>query len=184
VRLVVVLDCLDPDKLADFWVAALDYDREPLSEPYIVLKPRAGAVGPELVLQRVPEPKLTKNRMHLDMRVDNLDSELESLDRPWREQARRGNLGGRLPLVRHDRSRRQRVLRLPGAADPLASRSGLSGPIDFYQTGASNPAITPKRWLPHGLFRCVCRLVITLPTTPSPISAAEIRPPSITQTRR
>ena len=79
VRLVVVLDCLDPDKLADFWVAALEYDREPLSEPYIVLKPRAGAVGPELVLQRVPEPKMTKNRMHLDMRIDNLASELDRL---------------------------------------------------------------------------------------------------------
>jgi hypothetical protein len=131
VRLVFVLDCFDPDKLADFWVAALDYDREPLSEPYIVLKPRAGAVGPELVLQRVPEPKMTKNRMHLDMRIDNLASELDRLTALGREQARRGDLRGRLPLVRHGRSRGQRVLRLPGAADPLACRSGLSRPNLF-----------------------------------------------------
>lgn len=44
----------------------------------MVLTPRHGE-GPELVLQRVPEPKTAKNRMHLDIRTDQLDSTVESL---------------------------------------------------------------------------------------------------------
>jgi predicted enzyme related to lactoylglutathione lyase len=35
--------------------------------------------GPELVLQPVPEPKAGKNRMHLDLRVPQLEPELTRL---------------------------------------------------------------------------------------------------------
>ena len=35
--------------------------------------------GPDLVLQRVPEPKAGKNRMHLDLRVPTLEPELARL---------------------------------------------------------------------------------------------------------
>ena len=36
-------------------------------------------VGPELGLQRVPEPKLTKNRVHLDLHVTNRAGEVARL---------------------------------------------------------------------------------------------------------
>jgi predicted enzyme related to lactoylglutathione lyase len=77
-RVVVVLDCLQPEPLAQFWANALGYRRTPSGGPYVVLIPGAQP-GPELVLQRVPEPKLGKNRMHLDLRVATLEPELARL---------------------------------------------------------------------------------------------------------
>jgi predicted enzyme related to lactoylglutathione lyase len=77
-RIVVVLDSIDPDGLSRFWVDALDYERSSSDEPYVVLVPR-DRVHPELVLQRVPEPKSVKNRMHLDIRVSDLDEEVSRL---------------------------------------------------------------------------------------------------------
>lgn len=56
----IVLDCTDPERLAEFWAQALGYHAEPPAEPYLVLLPPEGAGGPELVLQRVPEPKAGK----------------------------------------------------------------------------------------------------------------------------
>jgi predicted enzyme related to lactoylglutathione lyase len=76
-RIVLVLDCADPSRLADFWTRALDYHVTGSAEPYVVLAPHD--VGVELVLQRVPEPKITKNRMHVDIRTDDLEGEVERL---------------------------------------------------------------------------------------------------------
>ena len=73
-RVVVVLDCLQPERLAQFWADALGYRRAPSGGPYLVLVSDAQP-GPELVLQRVPEPKAGKNRMHLDLRVPELEPE-------------------------------------------------------------------------------------------------------------
>jgi predicted enzyme related to lactoylglutathione lyase len=77
-RIVVVLDSIDPDRLAPFWANALDYETSSSEEPYVVLVPR-DRVHPELVLQRVPERKSVKNRMHLDIRVTDLDEEAARL---------------------------------------------------------------------------------------------------------
>lgn len=74
-RLVFVLDCADPDSLADFWAEALGYDRGPLEAPYVALTDPQGA-NPQILLQRVPEPKSGKNRMHPDLRVADMDAEL------------------------------------------------------------------------------------------------------------
>jgi len=78
-RLVFVLDCKDPDNLVEFWSAAIGYRVSSSSEPYVVLVPDDGD-GPELVLQRVGEPKTTKNRMHLDIRTDQLDPAVQRLE--------------------------------------------------------------------------------------------------------
>ncbi len=74
-----MLDCRDPDRLASFWSEAIGYRVSASSEPYGVLVPANGH-GPELVLQRVGEPKTTKNRMHLDIRTDALDPKVQSLE--------------------------------------------------------------------------------------------------------
>lgn len=76
VELVVVLDCADLDRSADFWCGVLGYRAEPSpSGRYRQLLPADGN-GFELLLQRVPEPKAGKNRMHLDLRVPDLDAEV------------------------------------------------------------------------------------------------------------
>ena len=76
-HLVVVIDCADLDRSAQFWTSALGYVRDgPLGERYQSLIPAAGQ-GIEILLQRVPEPKSGKNRLHLDLRTTDLGTETE-----------------------------------------------------------------------------------------------------------
>jgi hypothetical protein len=75
----ISLDCHDPDLLADFWAAALDWvvlDREPglveigpqrESDQALLDAVRSGPVPPTMFLAAVPEDKVVKNRMHLDL---------------------------------------------------------------------------------------------------------------------
>lgn len=77
-EIVPVLDCTDLVATAAFWAAAMNYRIEP-GEPYTTLRSRDG--GPTILLQRVPEGKSGKNRMHLDLRVTDLDGEVGRLER-------------------------------------------------------------------------------------------------------
>jgi hypothetical protein len=77
-RLVVVLDCVDADALAGFWCTALGYEHGPFGFPYLRLSDPSGR-WPDLLLQQVPEPKGTKNRMHLDLQVSDVDGEAARL---------------------------------------------------------------------------------------------------------
>jgi predicted enzyme related to lactoylglutathione lyase len=77
---VLILDCNDLERTAAFWAAALRYREAYRSEPYLVLMPGEGdGSGLVLQLQRVPEPKTGKNRLHLDLHVDQVESEVERL---------------------------------------------------------------------------------------------------------
>src|ERR1700761_9582584 len=68
-RINYVLDCADPDGLADFWAAALGYERGDFRppSPYVSLD-GASAGQPDLLLQQGPLPKAGKNRVHIDRR--------------------------------------------------------------------------------------------------------------------
>ena len=56
-ELVVVIDCSDLRRSADFWASVLGYVRErPGSDPYQTLLPADGD-GAEILLQRVAERK-------------------------------------------------------------------------------------------------------------------------------
>jgi hypothetical protein len=87
-KIQIVLDCADPSRLATFWAAALGYqlqdppagysswpaflEESGVPEPEwnsasAVVDP--GGVGPRIYLQRVPEPKTVKNRLHMDLNV-------------------------------------------------------------------------------------------------------------------
>jgi hypothetical protein len=72
----VILDCVDLDCTAAFWQAALGYDREDTVEGRFV---SLTGKGPSLSLQRVPEPKTVKNRMHLDPLVHDIEAEVARL---------------------------------------------------------------------------------------------------------
>jgi predicted enzyme related to lactoylglutathione lyase len=77
-RIDLVLDCADPTKLVDFWRQALDYRELYTDTSIAVLVPKDGT-APPLVLQGVPEPKVAKNRMHLDIVADDIDQEIARL---------------------------------------------------------------------------------------------------------
>lgn len=68
-RLKITMDCLDLDTQAAFWCAAADYERLPgWADCYMNLRPRGDRSGrPDLLLQRVPEEKQAKNRLHVDL---------------------------------------------------------------------------------------------------------------------
>jgi Glyoxalase-like domain len=84
----VTFDCGDPAAQADFWAAALGYVVQPPPEGFDSWDAALAAwgvpedrrndrsalvdpegVGPRVFLQRVPEGKTAKNRVHLDVRA-------------------------------------------------------------------------------------------------------------------
>jgi predicted enzyme related to lactoylglutathione lyase len=74
----LVLDCADPERLAEFWAPALGYVNVGTAGAYVALFPD-GRSGPKLLLQRVAEPKSVKNRMHLDIEVPDIEAEAARL---------------------------------------------------------------------------------------------------------
>jgi len=78
-KLELVLDCEDPDRLAAFWSSALGYRRFGSAGNYRSIVPAEQGAGPKLILQRVDEPKSAKNRMHLDLRVPDIEVEASRL---------------------------------------------------------------------------------------------------------
>jgi hypothetical protein len=80
-RLLVVLDCVDANALADFWSSVLGFRRGSFHPPYVrLVDPRER--WPNLLLQQVPEPKSGKNRMHLDIRLPMFTPKLSAW-LPW-----------------------------------------------------------------------------------------------------
>ncbi|BBA97538.1 hypothetical protein RVR_3333 [Actinacidiphila reveromycinica] len=82
----VTFDCADPERVARFWCDVLGYVVPPPPEGFAdwdafdrsLPVERRGAsfacvdpsgVGPRLYFQRVPEGRVVKNRVHLDVRV-------------------------------------------------------------------------------------------------------------------
>ena len=63
----ITIDAADARRLAAFWTALLDTEVETELDDgrYVFLAGREGL--PELCLQRVPEPKTSQNRVHLDL---------------------------------------------------------------------------------------------------------------------
>ena len=75
----VVVDCNDFDLMFEFWRDALRYvPRDPPEEGWVVLcDPEKKNVS--VSLQRVPEKRLGKNRLHFDLDTDDQDGEIERL---------------------------------------------------------------------------------------------------------
>lgn len=106
----IVFDCLDAAPLARFWAAALGwtvapYDDEelerlaskgiydPEEDPSVMIEPPNGTDLPVLFFTEVPEEKLAKNRMHLDLSADGaVEDEVQRLEglgasvRNWAEE--------------------------------------------------------------------------------------------------
>jgi predicted enzyme related to lactoylglutathione lyase len=71
----IQIDAHDPLRLAAFWGSVLGrpVSQEPLGDPphYVGLVSSADALV--VCFQRVPEEKTVKNRLHLDIQVDDVD---------------------------------------------------------------------------------------------------------------
>ena len=76
----IVVDCRDPESLAAFWAAVLDYrvlGRE--DDGSVEIGPEAGFGGPApaLVFGRVAEPRTAKLRLHIDVSPTDRDQDAE-----------------------------------------------------------------------------------------------------------
>jgi predicted enzyme related to lactoylglutathione lyase len=76
----LTLDCADPERLSTFWASALGYVQLATVDNFVVLGPPADVPGPKLALQGVPEARSPKNRMHLDIWVDDIEAEATRLE--------------------------------------------------------------------------------------------------------
>jgi hypothetical protein len=71
----LAIDCADPSGLARFWCSVLDYQVQHEDDEFVAIgsalipegKNRLGPVPPMLTFARVPEGKIVKNRVHLDV---------------------------------------------------------------------------------------------------------------------
>lgn len=74
---MVTFDCADPAKLSGWWAENLGGDAQELipGEMFAVMRED----GPRLGFQKVPDPTPGKNRVHLDVGVDDVDAEVKRL---------------------------------------------------------------------------------------------------------
>lgn len=77
----IVIDCADHEVVVPFWLAAMgDYKRVDVNDQYVAVAPVEQAIGrPALLFQKVPESKVVKNRVHLDLRGESMAAEVERL---------------------------------------------------------------------------------------------------------
>ena len=71
----LTFDCADPPALAAFWAGVTGYQVE-VSEPWLAILAGDGSVGPRFMFIQVPEAKVAKNRVHLDLGTADLDAEV------------------------------------------------------------------------------------------------------------
>jgi predicted enzyme related to lactoylglutathione lyase len=74
----VVIDAEDPARLARWWAEALSYQIIDESPDEVEIR-RDPDRAPGLIFVPVPEAKKGKNRLHIDLRPDDQDAEVERL---------------------------------------------------------------------------------------------------------
>jgi predicted enzyme related to lactoylglutathione lyase len=79
VRIEIGIDSINPEVLAPFWVDALGYELGELDSDGTYLELIAPRGSTPVYLQRVPERKSTKNRLHLDLFTTEPDDLVEHL---------------------------------------------------------------------------------------------------------
>ena len=107
----LTMDAADPRRLGDFWALALGYrpedppgnfatweealtswglPEERWNDAYAIV-----GDGPRIFIQKVPEAKTVKNRIHLDIRVgeENVEKEVERLTAAGARELWRGRQG-------------------------------------------------------------------------------------------
>ncbi len=87
----VTFDCIDPERVAQFWSALLGREPGPSEDGWVYLGER-GDAQPRLVFQPVRERKRDKVRIHLDVSVEDIEKAIDEVT----------ILGGRFTGERHD----------------------------------------------------------------------------------
>ena len=75
----VTFDCDDVLAVAGFWSAALDRPLDPNPSEYFASIGLNDGDSPNWFFAKVPEPKTTKNRVHVDLTTDDREAEIARL---------------------------------------------------------------------------------------------------------
>lgn len=75
----LTIDCADPARLAAFWAALLGWTvhAEDEAEGEVWIEPPVPGSSPDILFLRGQDPRPGKNRLHLDLRPDDRDAEVE-----------------------------------------------------------------------------------------------------------
>jgi len=78
-RFEIGIDCSDLERATAFWCAALGYERKGEAGNYRSIVDPDGEL-PKIILQRVGEAKVAKNRVHLDLEAGDIEAEAAHLE--------------------------------------------------------------------------------------------------------
>ncbi|MFZ2228287.1 MAG: VOC family protein [Candidatus Nanopelagicaceae bacterium] len=81
----ITIDSQDPLKLAQFWREVLGWEITFTSENEICIElldgsPSQGQI-PDILFIKTPDERVVKNRLHLDLRPDDQESEVQRIER-------------------------------------------------------------------------------------------------------
>jgi hypothetical protein len=80
----LTIDCADPDKLGAFWSAALGLPLFKEDDGTVWIGPGEGhphdGIMPDLLFMKVPDEKVAKNRLHLDLSPDDQAAEVARME--------------------------------------------------------------------------------------------------------
>ena len=166
-------DANDPRVLAQFWAEALGWTVGEESEGEVALVPTDGTRF-ELLFLAVPEPKVGKNRIHLDLTSTSLDDQRRSVERLLALGASHVDVG-QTPGRRACRARR------PGRQRAVHHRAGQQLPRDVAVASGRSRATAPSRSATSGAPRSAGRscgtrtpkLRSARPTVPGPSSRGD-----------
>jgi predicted enzyme related to lactoylglutathione lyase len=99
----VTMDCRDPNGLAAFWSTVLGLPVMGRFGASFVMLDRPSEDAVAMAFQRVPEAKVVKNRVHVDLRLEDLDDVTALVER----------LGGSRVEDHEEEGFRWRVMRDP-----------------------------------------------------------------------
>ncbi len=76
---VLTLDVSDLDRQTAFWCAAFGYEHKGgVAQYHVLLDPTETL--PKMLLQRVPESKAAKNRLHIDFHVADVEAQAKRIE--------------------------------------------------------------------------------------------------------
>jgi predicted enzyme related to lactoylglutathione lyase len=180
----VVIDAPDPSALGRFWSEATGWPIT-LEEPdEVVVEPPEGAPGIGLVIVPVDDPKVGKNRVHLDLASDSAEHQAELVERVRRAGATPVDIGqGAVPWV---------VLADPAGnefciLEPREIYAGV-GPVASVCLDSPDPEALAQFWMvasgwpivhraPHGV-------ALAAPDRPGPrLEILEVHDPKVAKNR-
>ena len=78
-----------------FWEATLGWTAHRINDQFVALRaPADEAIGFDILFQKVPEPKVAKNRAHIDFDAEDLEAGASRSDDRSRRQRRGAVIAG------------------------------------------------------------------------------------------